>query len=100
MFLKLYATMPYTTAFAVARGVLQAWQRPPQEVARDQHPSALGDITSPRLFVLAVAVILSKYLITISHSLLSTYFCSCHHVQGGQGKSGLWAAFSPWQQGG
>jgi hypothetical protein len=100
LFLEPYATMHYTTASVVAHGVLQAWQCPPQEVAQDQHPLAPGDITSSLLFGLAVAVILSKYLITISHSLLSIYFCSCHHIQGGQGKSGLWAAFSPWQQGG
>ena len=49
MFLKLFTTMPYTTAFVVARGVFQAQRRPPQAVAWDQHPSSLGDIASPLL---------------------------------------------------
>jgi hypothetical protein len=35
MFLKLYTTRPYTTAFVVARGVIQAQRRPPQEVTQD-----------------------------------------------------------------
>jgi hypothetical protein len=33
MFLKLYATMPYTMALIVACGVLKAWRRSLQEVA-------------------------------------------------------------------
>ncbi len=66
MFLKLFTTMPYTTAFLVADGVIQARQRPPQAVAWDQHPS----------FLFCSARCQSHSFIdplTISHSSLSIF---------------------------
>jgi hypothetical protein len=66
MFLKLYATMPYMTAFVVARGVLQAWQRPLQEVALLHHPCGTRGVFSLTLKFCLCAFPESEW-----HSLLS-----------------------------
>jgi hypothetical protein len=65
--LELYTTMPYTTAFVVARG--------PLKLGDVLHKTLFGigtpvDIISPLLFVLAVTFIRSKCLIIISHSYI------------------------------
>jgi hypothetical protein len=80
MFLKLYATMPYTMAFQVNDGVIQAWQRPPQEVAWDQHPSPLlDDITSP-LNLCSPSLSFFRGIPSPSHIHHCQFtLCSCHN---------------------
>jgi hypothetical protein len=73
LFLEHYATMPYTTVFVLARGPLKLGDVLHKKLSGI---GTLVDITSPLLFVLAVAVIRSKYLITISHSYLLLFLSS------------------------
>ena len=72
--------MPYTMAFQLDDGIIQAGQRPPQEVAWDQHPTPLlDDITSP-LNLCSLSLSFFRGIPSPSHIHHCQFtLCSCHN---------------------